>query len=140
MSKFFLSAFFLFAGFLASAQTEKLTKDQLIQAADLAAIINSPTAKKPLIFNVGPMGNIKGAVATGLPHTFSGSEALTTELNNVPKNREIIIYCGCCSTQSCGNIRTAFDLVKKLGYKKVKCLDIMSTLGDDWISKKYPME
>jgi len=132
-----LSTFFLFASFVKQTQW---TKDQLIQPADLAKTLNDPKAIKPVILNIGPMEQIKTALKVAPSTTDDGIKKLEIVLASVPKEREVIVYCGCCSSDNCPNIKPAFDFIKKSGYKKVKVLEIPVGLGEDWRAKGYPME
>jgi len=49
----------IFASF-SLKQTEPWKPDQLMPPADLAAILNNPTAMKPLIISIGPDALLKG--------------------------------------------------------------------------------
>jgi hypothetical protein len=67
-------------------------------------------------------------------------DKLKEELAKLPKNKEIVIYCGCCPFQRCPNARPAFELVKQMKFTNAKLLKLPTNLNDDWISKGYPME
>lgn len=111
---------------------------QVIKPADLAKTINDPKAAKPVIINVGPMGQIKGAVATGAAHEDMAK--FKTEIVKYKKDQEVVVYCGCCSMANCPNIRLAFDHMKTLGYTKPRVLEIQTGLTEDWSGKGYPMQ
>ncbi len=63
---FLLLVMFFGVGFV-SAQTsaKPWTDDQLIEPEALANILRNPKVQQPLIFNIGPMENIKGATNIG---------------------------------------------------------------------------
>ena len=119
---------------------EPWTDKELKDPAALAATIEDPKAAKPVIFNIGPVQQIKGAVEIGPTSVDKNMEKLKQQLAKVPKDKEVIIYCGCCPFRRCPNIRPAFELLKKLKFTKAKLLNLPTSLEDDWISKGYPME
>ena len=104
------------------------TDKQLKDPAVLAAAIADPKAPRPLIFNIGPANK---------PDNL---EKLKQQLAKLPKDKEVIIYCGCCPYSRCPNVRPAFELLQKLKFKNAKLLNLPSNLNDDWISKGYPLE
>jgi hypothetical protein len=116
------------------------TAKQLKDPAALAAAITDPKAAKPVVFNIGPVRQIKGAVAIGPASKPDNLEKLRQQLAKLPKDKEIIIYCGCCPFSRCPNVRPAFELLQKLKFKNAKLLNLPSSLNDDWISKGYPLE
>jgi len=115
------------------------TKDQLIHPAELAKTLSGKPESFPLIFNIGPMEQIKSSIKIGVTNNEEGIKTLNNKLISVEKNKEIIIYCGCCSSENCPNIKPAYDYIMKQGYSKVKVLDIPVGLGEDWKAKGYPM-
>ena len=120
-------------------QTEPWRPDQLMAPKDLADIIDSTTAVKPLIISVGPAGLIKGAVDIGPTHEKDNLNKLKKLLKNENKDREIVIYCGCCPFKNCPNIRPAFSLLNSMKFTKQKLLDLSHNLKADWINYGYPM-
>jgi rhodanese-related sulfurtransferase len=93
-----------------------------------------------VIFNIGPVQQIKGAIAIGPATKPDNLEKLKQQLAKLPKDKEVIIYCGCCPYSRCPNVRPAFELLQKLKFKNAKLLNLPSNLNDDWISKGYPLE
>ena len=116
------------------------TDKQLKDPAVLAAAIADPKAPRPLIFNIGPVQQIKGAIAIGPATKPDNLEKLKQQLAKLPKDKEVIIYCGCCPYSRCPNVRPAFELLQKLKFKNAKLLNLPSNLKDDWIDKGYPLE
>jgi hypothetical protein len=116
------------------------TDKQLKDPAVLAAAIADPKAPRPVIFNIGPVQQIKGAIAIGPATKPDNLEKLKQQLAKLPKDKEVIIYCGCCPYSRCPNVRPAFELLQKLKFKNAKLLNLPSNLNDDWISKGYPLE
>src|SRR5690242_15425739 len=100
-SKFFLP--FLFAsligattisGFTLKFNEEPWTAKQLLAPADLATIITDSTAKLPVILSVGPGAIIKNSIDIG--PVKENMEKLKEELEKLPRDANIVIYCGCC--------------------------------------------
>ena len=93
-----------------------------------------------MIFNIGPVQQIKGAVAIGPASAQANLDKLKKQLTKLPKDKEIVIYCGCCPFRRCPNVRPAFELLKQMKFTNAKLLNLPTNLNDDWISKSYPME
>jgi hypothetical protein len=111
----------------------------LMQPADLASI-----KPQQAIFYVGfPVlyraAHITGAVLAGPGSKEEGLELLTKALRPLPRNREIVLYCGCCPFQKCPNIRPAYQAATRLGFSNVRVLAIETNLHTDWVEKGYPV-
>ena len=85
-------------------------------------------------------GHIPGALFGGPASSSAGLDTLKRAVEKIPKNRDIIIYCGCCPWEACPNVRPALELLHELGYKQVKGLVISSNLEADWAAKGYPLD
>lgn len=119
---------------------EPWKKEQLIEPAELAAIINNPNAKKPLIYSVGPGAEIKGSIEMGVAQEKENLDKLKVALSKLDKNTEIVLLCGCCPFEHCPNIRPSFDLLNEMNFKNHKLLNLAHNLKVDWIDKGYPMK
>jgi hypothetical protein len=119
-------------------QADPWTKDQLMEPAALAKAINEN--KAPVIFDIGPSGNIKGSVEIGAAEDKESLALLGTKLDGLDKNTEVVIYCGCCPFSKCPNVRPAFNLMKEKGFVNGKLLDLPQNLKADWIDHGYPMQ
>lgn len=120
-------------------QTEPWRPDQLMEPKELADIINDSSSVKPLIINIGPAGLIKGAVDIGATHEPQNLDKLKEMLSPETRDRQIVIYCGCCPFQNCPNIRPAFKLLNDMKFTNQKLLDLPHNLKADWINYGYPM-
>jgi hypothetical protein len=121
------------------SQTEPWTPEQLMQPDTLAAIINDPTATKPLIISIGPVNLIKGAIRTGPAKEKENFNELKKLLANEDKKKSIVIYCGCCPFKDCPNIRPAFSLLNEMKFTNHKLLNLPHNLKVDWINHGFPM-
>lgn len=111
----------------------------LINPSDLAEILTNKNNKRPVIFNIGVVEDIKGAKRLGAANKKDNLEKLKDNLNILPKNTAVVIYCGCCPFEKCPNIRPAFTLLKDMGFSNGKLLNIPVNLQQNWINKGYPM-
>lgn len=134
-----LSLTFL-SGLLRAQSGEPWTSKDLIEPAALSTMLNNSKAQKPVIYNIGPLANIKGAITIGSTSGKSNLDKLTKSLASVPKDKMVVIYCGCCPFRNCPNIRPAFNLLKDLGYKNPKLLNLKQNLKVDWTDYGYPMD
>lgn len=123
------------------AQTAKepWTDSQLLPTKELADQINDSGKSKPLIINIGPQAVIKGSVDVGPGKEKTNIKALEKLLAKEDKNKEVVIYCGCCPFEKCPNIRPAFNQLKELGFTNAKLLNIPQNIKVDWIDKGYPV-
>lgn len=115
------------------------TKD-LVQPKDVAADVRSP-----LIIQVGfavlyRAAHIAGSQYAGPASKPEGIELMKQAVAGQPKDRQIILYCGCCPWDKCPNMRPAFAALHDLGYTRVKAMVVPDNLKADWIDKGYPTE
>lgn len=115
-------------------------KEQLMSTKELADKITANAKDKPLVFNVGPMENIKTAVAMGAATNITFADKMKSTLAMENKNRAVVVYCGCCSYSSCPNIKPAYDILIAQGFKNTKVLELPEGIKPDWVAKGYPME
>ncbi len=124
----------------AFSQAPIWTKEQLMPTKDLAEKIKTNAKDKPIIFNCGPMENIKTAVFVGRATSATFSDKIKSTLSMEAKTKAIVVYCGCCSYSSCPNLKPAYDEVLKQGFKNVKVLELPEGIKPDWVAKGYPTE
>jgi len=118
-------------------------KANLMEPAQLAQEIQS--AKPPVIISVAfPVlyrsKHILHAVAAGPGNKPEGLDALKQAVAKLPKNADIVIYCGCCPMVRCPNIRPAYSTLQDLGFTHVRVLDVPTNMHTDWYEKNYPSE
>lgn len=142
--KNFLSLLILYAIISVGCQSVKSqqpapnwAKDQLMEPADLAAALKSDK-NVPVIVSVGPGAVIPGSVDAGASGESEGISGLEKALKNLPKNSNIVIYCGCCPFEHCPNVRPAIDVLKKEKFTNFHLLNLPHNINTDWISKGYP--
>jgi hypothetical protein len=118
---------------------ETWRKDQLIEPADLVKLINSP-GQQPTIFSIGFGAGIKNSIVMGPASDSANLQKWKMQLKNLPKDANIVVYCGCCPFVHCPNVRPAFKLLNDLQFTNAKLLDLSHNLKADWIDKGYPVE
>ncbi|MFM7681587.1 MAG: rhodanese-like domain-containing protein [Bacteroidota bacterium] len=88
----------------------------------------------PVILNVSAYKHtpIKGSIHIGdmLDHSFAD---LKLALGKTPKNREIVVYCGCCSLEYCERVEKAFNLLRANGYTNIKVLNLVVGFNPEMI-------
>ncbi|MBS1533103.1 MAG: rhodanese-like domain-containing protein [Bacteroidetes bacterium] len=115
------------------------TQDQLLAPATLSTQLK---ANKPhaLILNIGKVEDIKDAKHIGAANQKENLEKLTKEVSPLPRNTELIIYCGCCPLATkCPNVKPAFLELKRLGFTNIKVLNLVTNLETNWIKEGYPL-
>jgi rhodanese-related sulfurtransferase len=118
---------------------------RMLQPADLMQMLRSSSAEKPLILQVGSHvlfaeAHIPGSEYTGAAGEDSGLKALEGRVESLPRNRFLVIYCGCCPWKNCPNIRAAYRQLVSMGFTQVKVLYLEDNFGSDWVAKGYPVE
>jgi len=126
-----------------AAQADPWTSADLMPPATLAAAIRDHQA--PAVIYVGyPVlwkeARIPGAPMAGPGSKDEGLATLRTAVLNIPHDRELVIYCGCCPMEHCPNIRPAFRMLHEMGFTNVRVLDVPTNMHTDWFSKGYPAE
>lgn len=135
---------FLATQLYASQKPTQQKQSDLIKPHELVKTLSGKSKNKPLVLQVGfqflyENGHIDGAKWAGPASRPDGIRRLRETLKNVPKNRYIVIYCGCCPWSECPNVRPAYTLMKEMGYTDVKMLYIPVNFDRDWIKKGYPI-
>jgi thiosulfate/3-mercaptopyruvate sulfurtransferase len=130
--------------FSALAWCQTIDPADTLKPAELAARIDKASGKPGFVLlHVGfPVlyrgAHIKDSAFAGPGSKPDGLEALKKAVDGVPKDREIILYCGCCPWEKCPNIRPAYAMLHDMGYRKVRTVMIPENLAKDWIDKGYP--
>ncbi|MDR4954069.1 rhodanese-like domain-containing protein [Chryseobacterium sp. ES2] len=139
MKYLFIIACLVCSVFIQAQQKQDPWKDsQLMDPVLLASRIEKNKTKDLVIISVGPEAIIKGSVDIGPTHEPENLEKLRNYLKDIPKNREIVVYCGCCPFVKCPNIRPAFALLIEMGFKNAKLLNLPKNIKTDWLDKDYP--
>lgn len=138
ISLLLLVAIFLGGTAIAQNQPDPWNKNQLMATKDLAAKITAHQTKDMLLLCIGYQAEIPGSIDMGPASEKANLTKLKDYLKNVDKNKEVVIYCGCCPYAKCPNVRPAFELLKEMGFKNPKLLDLPDNIKTDWLDKGYP--
>jgi len=121
----------------AAQNTINWTNDQLLQPLDLATTLKD-NKEIPVIFSIGPGAIIPHSKDMGMVKEEENFKKFKQELEGLPKDTSIIIYCGCCPYEHCPNVRPAIQLLKEMKFTNYKLLDLPHNIKVDWIDKGYP--
>ena len=139
ITKFFILTCMLILTMDSRAQNSvNWTNEQLIEPSELATDI-STKKDLPVIISIGPGATIPGSVDIGMVNNKEGLEKLKLKLNSLPKEKKVVIYCGCCPFEHCPNVRPAIDVLKELKFTNYFLLNIPHNIKKDWIDKGYPV-
>jgi thiosulfate/3-mercaptopyruvate sulfurtransferase len=118
---------------------EPWTPQQLLNPAELAKVLNNPKSAQPLVYSIGMQAIIKGSIDIGPVMRKDNLNKLKLQLDKLPKNAQIVVYCGCCPFDRCPNIRPAMELLKNMQFKNYKLLNLPQNIKVDWIDLGYPI-
>lgn len=118
-------------------------KADLVEPAALARELQS--AKPPVVLGVAfsvlyRSKHILHAVEAGPGSKSEGIELLKKAVAGLPKDADLVIYCGCCPMVKCPNIRPPYRTLKDMGFTRVRVLHVPTNMQADWYSKDYPSE
>jgi thiosulfate/3-mercaptopyruvate sulfurtransferase len=122
-----------------TGQKEPWTQSQLLEPADLAKTLNDTKAAQPYVFCIGPQAVVKGSIYIGPTRDPANLETFKAQLSKLPKDANIVIYCGCCPFDRCPNVRPAFELLNKMQFKNQRLLNLPHNVKVDWIDHGYPV-
>ena len=117
----------------------------LMQPAELNALLKGPASARPLVLQVGSRmlfaeSHIAGSEYAGPGASADGLAALRNRVQSLPRNKSIVIYCGCCPWSHCPNIGNAYKLMHDMGFTHVKALYLADNFGANWVSQGYPVD
>ena len=163
----FLAAMILAAGYFSAPLTgagqsipaaspvasDPWSASQTIEAPDLVKELGllksqpgeSKSAAKPIVVCVGfrPLymgAHVPGAVFHGAAQSEQGLADLKRWAQGLPRNTNLVIYCGCCPLDHCPNLRPAFTALRDLGFANLRVLVLPHDFASDWVEKGYPVE
>lgn len=113
----------------------------LVQPQEFAGQV-AAKGVRPAVFMVGPnvlyrSKHIPDSIYTGPGRDEASLAMLKAEAGKLPRDREVVVYCGCCPWDRCPNVKPAFDLLKQMGFAKVKVLYLETGFKADWLDKGF---
>jgi rhodanese-related sulfurtransferase len=126
-----------------ASQARAIDTSRQINPDELVKILQSK-GEKPLMIQVGShvlysQAHIPSSEYIGPASTESRLQQLRTRVQSLPRNKFIVLYCGCCPWNHCPNIKPADDALSAMGFTNVKVLFIADNFGVDWVNKGYPV-
>jgi thiosulfate/3-mercaptopyruvate sulfurtransferase len=118
---------------------------QLVQPAGLVRELAATAKSRPLVVCAGfdflyQAAHVPGAVFYGPAREPAGLQRLNDAARSWPRDRDIVVYCGCCPFSHCPNVRPAFTALKRMGFTRLRVLDIEHDFRTDWLKQGYPVE
>jgi len=125
-------------------QASLIPASRLIDPDELVKILQSAKSEKPLMIQVGShvlytQAHIPGSEYIGPASSETGLQSLRKRVESLPRNKFIILYCGCCPWSHCPNVKPADDALRAMSFSNVKILYISNNFGADWVEKGYPI-
>ena len=116
----------------------------LVQPKEVAAQV-AVKGTHAAIFQVGPNvlyrgKHIPGSVYAGPASRAEGLELLKNAVDKLSRDREIVVYCGCCPWGNCPNVKPAMALLQDMGFTHAKAMYLETGFAKDWTEKGYPVE
>ena len=117
---------------------------QIIETAQLAKALSNHSGEAPAVVCVGfdflfKAAHIPGASYAGPAREAKGLDALKKWASSIPRDREVVLYCGCCPMRQCPNVRPAFKTLAAMGFKHLEVLDLPDDFQKNWVGKGYPV-
>lgn len=119
---------------------------QRVEASDLVKeLAESKGSAKPIVVCTGfrPLfvgAHVPGAVFHGAAQSGQGLAGLKKWAQAIPRDANLVIYCGCCPMAQCPNIRPAFQALQEMGFTRLRVLVLPHDFATDWVEKGYPVE
>jgi hypothetical protein len=131
--------------FVSAAPADPWTAAQTVMPASFAAELQQEKGPHALVIYVGVRalyngGHIPGAVYRGPGSTKQGIADLKSYAATLPRNFDVVLYCGCCPLEKCPNLRPAFAALKDMGFARLRVLVLPTSFNIDWAEKGYPIE
>lgn len=124
---------------------EPWAASDVLSPAEAAKTLSEPAGKRPLVVCVGfhvlyEGAHIPGASYHGPAGSPEGLANLKEWARDVPRDRAVVLYCGCCPWQRCPNIRPAYQALHAMGFTHLKVVSIPTDFATDWVDKGFPVE
>jgi thiosulfate/3-mercaptopyruvate sulfurtransferase len=130
--------------FHVAAATDPWSATETVQPAQLAAELQKVNDPHVLVIYVGVRtlyngGHIPSSVFYGQGSTKQGIADLKKFAATLPKNSDVVLYCGCCPLEKCPNLRPAFVAMREFEFAKLRVLILPTSFNFDWVEKGFPV-
>lgn len=127
-----------------SPASDPWTPEQTITAADFAKEVQQRHDSLRIIYvgvhTLYAGAHIPGASFHGPGSSEKGIADLKEYAESLPKDSNVVLYCGCCPLEKCPNLRPAFTALHDKGFTHVRVLILPTSFAADWVEKGYPIE
>ena len=125
-------------------QASLIPASRLINPDELVKHLQSSKSEKPLMIQVGShvlytQAHIPGSEYIGPASSEVGLQSLRQRVQSLPRNKFIVLYCGCCPWGHCPNVKPADDALHAMGFTNAKVLYMADNFGANWVDKGYPV-
>ena len=125
-------------------QASLIPASRLINPDELVKLLQSSKSEKPLMIQVGShvlytQAHIPGSEYIGPASSEVGLQSLRQRVQSLPRNKFIVLYCGCCPWGHCPNVKPADDALHAMGFTNAKVLYLADNFGANWVDKGYPV-
>jgi thiosulfate/3-mercaptopyruvate sulfurtransferase len=141
-----VAAIFLVLGAVRiSAEEDALAGARKIGLLELVKKLAMPPAERPVILQVGFKtlyngAHIPGAIYAGPASTSEGLLHLKQRAQAISREKEVVIYCGCCPLNKCPNVLPAYAALRGMGFTNLEVLNLPQDFAHDWVEKNLPVE
>jgi len=120
------------------------TLKQTVQPVDFVKELQQEKDPYPTVIYVGVKTlyegvHIPGAAFYGPGSTEQGLAELRKFASTLPKNSDVVLYCGCCPLEKCPNLRPAFIALKDIGFARLRVLILPTSFNTDWVEQGLPV-
>ena len=131
--------------FASAAPADPWTAAETVRPAQLVIELQQEKDPHVLVIYVGTRilyhgAHIPGTVYYGPGSSEQGISDLKKYAATLPKNSNVVLYCGCCPLDKCPNLRPAFAALKDTGFARLRVLILPTSFNTDWVEKGYPVE
>lgn len=142
MSKLFGLAILALAG-LAQESGDPWAKSELMEPAALVEALQAehpPVVLSTAFTTLYRSKHILHALEAGPGSKPEGLALLKKAVAGLPRDADLVLYCGCCPMARCPNIRPAYRTLREMGFQHIRVLNIPTNMHVDWFEKGYPAE
>jgi hypothetical protein len=129
----------------ARAMADTLDDAHLVEAGELDSLLSGPADARPVLLQVGfpnfyRTAHIAGSRQAGPGSKPEGLRALQQALADLPRDRAVVLYCGCCPWKECPNVRPAYRAARRMGFTDVRVLHLEKNLRQSGLDQGLPEE
>lgn len=134
------------AGSTPGFASDEWTDAETLKPADLVKeMADAKGVNRPVVVCTGYRtlfkgAHVPGAVFHGPASKPEGLDDLKKWAQGVPRSSNVVVYCGCCPFDHCPNIRPAFEILRSMGFQRLRVLVLPNNFAKDWVGQGYAVE